>query len=246
MTSRRRAAIFVSVLVLSVALDQGSKAWARTLPVPAGCAVPGDLIAQRCGGIPQPVIAGYWDWELAMNDRAAFSSLGGVPQPAFAVIAALALIAIGVAVARTRPEELAPQAAWHSYGLVAGGAARQLDRSRAPGRGSPTSCAGIVHDAHVADLQRRRCGAARGSGAFVPRQCAGAPYKISRPRSSGVDWTHADLVRAPWRSLVARGLHARTMIAFSRSSSAAVPEGAAATAGMRGLRDWMRATPRGP
>ena len=74
MTSRRRAVIFISIVVLSLALDQGSKAWARTLPVhPAGCAA-GDLIAHRCGGVPQPVIAGYWDWELAMNDRAAFST----------------------------------------------------------------------------------------------------------------------------------------------------------------------------
>ena len=64
----RRAVIFAAILVLVVALDQGSKAWARTLPVsPARCDVPADLIARTCHGVPQPVIDGYWEWELAMN-----------------------------------------------------------------------------------------------------------------------------------------------------------------------------------
>ncbi len=122
---RQRAVVFVSVLVLSLAFDQGSKAWAHTLPVyPASCTT-ADLIAHHCGGVPQPVIAGYWDWELAMNDGAAFSSLGGggLSQLVFVAIAALALGAIGVAVARTKSDARLVRVA---YGLIAGGALGNL------------------------------------------------------------------------------------------------------------------------
>ena len=43
---RRRVIQWLAVLVVVVGFDQGSKAWARTLPVqPANCDVPGALIA---------------------------------------------------------------------------------------------------------------------------------------------------------------------------------------------------------
>ena len=62
-----RRLIFVALVTVVVLLDQSSKAWARTLPTsPPGCAVP-ELIAHRCGGVPQSVVAGYWDWELASS-----------------------------------------------------------------------------------------------------------------------------------------------------------------------------------
>jgi hypothetical protein len=40
----RRGVIFIAMLLVTVALDQGSKTWARTLPVqPAGCTTPRSL-----------------------------------------------------------------------------------------------------------------------------------------------------------------------------------------------------------
>ena len=122
-----RTLVFLTVLVAAVGFDQGSKAWARTLPVPAHCETK-DLIARDCAGIPQPVIAGYWDWELAMNSGAAFSSFASFAgttgtQVILSLIAALALIGIGIAAARTRPEERLKRV---SFALIAGGALGNL------------------------------------------------------------------------------------------------------------------------
>lgn len=127
MASRSRAIVFLTVLLAAVAFDQGSKAWARTLPVPAHCATK-DLIARDCAGIPQPVIAGYWDWELAMNSGAAFSSFTSFAgstgtRVILSLVAALALIGIGIAAARTRPEERMKRVA---LALIAGGALGNL------------------------------------------------------------------------------------------------------------------------
>jgi signal peptidase II len=127
---KRRWAIFVAVGLVTLALDQGSKAWARTLPVPAGCHVPGDLIAFKCGGIPQPVVDGYWDWELAFNPGAAFSSFigGDVARVLLMIIAFGAVIAIAVAVGRSKPEQRLQRVA---YAMIAGGALGNLvDRLR--------------------------------------------------------------------------------------------------------------------
>src|SRR5262245_7541098 len=120
---RHRAVIFAAILAFGVVADQGTKAWARTLPVaPAGCtADPG------CRGIPQPVISGYWDWELAFNDGAAFSRLRG-SQWLLATIAAVVITALIVGGRRTRPEQRLRRI---SLALVAGGAIGNLiDRVR--------------------------------------------------------------------------------------------------------------------
>lgn len=131
MSLRRRAwIVFAAVFAITLAFDQGSKAWARTLPTaPPGCAA-SELAAHRCAGIPQPVIDGYWDWELAMNPGAAFSSLiGGTGlQVLLAVFAAVALIGIGVVAARTRPEQRLRRV---GLAVIAGGALGNLvDRLR--------------------------------------------------------------------------------------------------------------------
>jgi lipoprotein signal peptidase len=124
----RRAVIFAAILVLVVALDQGSKAWARTLPVsPARCDVPADLIARTCHGVPQPVIDGYWEWELAMNTGAAFSRFLGSPL-LLGAIACGALILLGVMAWRARPEQRLRRIA---LAMIAGGALGNLiDRFR--------------------------------------------------------------------------------------------------------------------
>jgi signal peptidase II len=144
MTRRGRAVIFVAIVALAVGFDQGSKAWARNLPVvpiaaagpggtdvrPARCVVPGDLIAGRCAGVPQPVIAGFWDWELAENPGAAFSSFTGATttQILLSLVALAALLGLGIAAARTRPEQRIRLAA---LALIAGGALGNLiDRVR--------------------------------------------------------------------------------------------------------------------
>jgi signal peptidase II len=127
---RRAWMVFGVVLAITFAFDQGSKAWARTLPVhPANCAI-AELAAHTCGGVPQPVVAGYWDWELAMNRGAAFSSfIGGTGLAVLlAIIASIALIGIGVIASRTRPEQRLKR---FGLAMIAGGALGNLvDRIR--------------------------------------------------------------------------------------------------------------------
>lgn len=125
--SARRIVIFVAMFLATLALDQGSKAWARTLPVnPPGCTMQ-DLAGQRCAGVPQPVIQGYWDWELAQNDGAAFSSFRG-SRIILTLIALVALVALGVSAARTQPEQRLKRVA---LAVIAGAALGNLvDRVR--------------------------------------------------------------------------------------------------------------------
>jgi len=126
MSRPRRAVIFVVMLVCALAADQGSKAWARTLPVPPGCTVAA-MAAQRCGTVRQPVIEGYWDWELAYNDGAAFSNIRG-QRVLLTLIAMLALVAMGFYAWRSTPEQRIRRIA---LGLVAGGTLGNLvDRVR--------------------------------------------------------------------------------------------------------------------
>lgn len=125
-----RRTVFVLVFLLTAGFDQGTKQWALSLPVPANCDVPADLVAHECHGIPQSVIEGYWDWELAMNTGAAFSSLdfGDATQILLAIFAALAVCGLGVYAYRLRPEQRLERIA---LGLIAGGALGNLvDRLR--------------------------------------------------------------------------------------------------------------------
>ncbi|HEY0986108.1 MAG TPA: signal peptidase II [Kofleriaceae bacterium] len=127
--TRRGVVVFAVILIATLAADQGSKAWAHRLPVhPAGCAQPADLLAARCIGLPQPVVEGYWDWELAYNPGIAFSTFVSFAghtgmQVILALIAALALVGISVLALRTDPAERWKRAA---YALVAGGALGNL------------------------------------------------------------------------------------------------------------------------
>jgi signal peptidase II len=114
MRLRRGWVIFVELAAATVALDQGSKAWAHTLPL----------------GVPRPVVGGYWDWELAMNPGAAFSSFigGDGARIALSLLAAAAVIALGIAAWRAAPAQRLERAA---YALIAGGAlGNLLDRVR--------------------------------------------------------------------------------------------------------------------
>ncbi|HEY0255600.1 MAG TPA: signal peptidase II [Kofleriaceae bacterium] len=109
----RRILVFLAILVTSTGFDQASKQWARDTLVP---------------GHPQAVIPGVWDYELAKNPGAAFSVFAdGTNHTAthvlFGVIAAIALVCIGIAAARTRPEQRLRRTA---YALIAGGALGNL------------------------------------------------------------------------------------------------------------------------
>ena len=102
--------MFAVIFIITVGMDQGTKAWARTLE-------PGR----------HSVIAGYWDWEPAQNPGTAFSLIPG-GSTVLALIAAGALVAIGYAASRTPPQQRLKLAA---YALVAGGALGNLiDRVR--------------------------------------------------------------------------------------------------------------------
>ena len=129
--TRKAWLTFAIVLGLTAAVDQGSKAWAHSLPTnPPGCS-DADLAAQRCGGVPQPVISGYWDWELSMNRGAAFSSVAGGGTGArvvLSLLAAAALVGIGLMARRSAPEARRRRVA---LALLAGGALGNLvDRLR--------------------------------------------------------------------------------------------------------------------
>ena len=64
---RRAWIVFGVVLAITFAFDQGSKAWARTLPVhPASCAI-AELAAHSCDGVPQPVIFNVADAALLVG-----------------------------------------------------------------------------------------------------------------------------------------------------------------------------------
>ena len=105
---------FLVLLALVLAFDQGSKAWARTLPA----------------GVPQPVVNGYMDWELAQNKGAAFSTFVGEDgtRIALSIVAAVAIGAIGWAAYKSKPEQGMRRAA---YAVIAGGALGNLvDRVR--------------------------------------------------------------------------------------------------------------------
>jgi signal peptidase II len=109
----RRAAIFLVILACTTGFDQGTKHWAN------------EALAL---GVPEPVIAGTWDWHLAKNDGVAFSRFIGAGPIVLSVIAMIALVGIGIAAARTRPEERLQRIA---YALIAGGALGNLiDRVR--------------------------------------------------------------------------------------------------------------------
>ncbi|HEU0032294.1 MAG TPA: signal peptidase II [Kofleriaceae bacterium] len=118
---------FVAIVSFWLAFDQGTKAWARTLPVdPAGCAFSG-LAEHRCAGVPQPVIDGVWDWELAANTGAAFSSLRG-SRWILSALALAAIAALGVMAWKTAPEQRLKRFALAA--IVGGAAGNLIDRVR--------------------------------------------------------------------------------------------------------------------
>lgn len=107
--TRRAWLVFAVVVVITVAFDQGSKAWARGALPPARS---------------QPVIAGYWDWQLEENPGAAFSTFpDGGARLLLSAVAIAAVAGIGYLASRTRRDQRVLRVA---YAMIAGGALGNL------------------------------------------------------------------------------------------------------------------------
>src|SRR5678816_1526231 len=92
---RRKWQLFAIVSSVSLIFDQVTKVWARaSLPVhPNGCAIPDDIIARKCFGMPVQVIGSFWDWRLSMNPGSAFGLFGGFGADVTRVLLSLVGIA---------------------------------------------------------------------------------------------------------------------------------------------------------
>jgi signal peptidase II len=102
--------MFLVVLFVTLAADQGTKVWAHTLSHGS-----------------HPVIAGYWDWELAYNDGSAFSQFRG-RTVVLSIIGFAALAMIGWMAFKATPAQRLRRVA---LALIAGGALGNLiDRLR--------------------------------------------------------------------------------------------------------------------
>lgn len=118
MPQLRRAVLFLAIFLCTTGFDQASKEWATHA---------------LTAGVPQPFVRCCWNWELAKNPGVAFSTFTGLGggQIILSLLAVGALIAIGVAAMRTRPENKLKLA---GLALIGGGALGNLiDRIRAGG-----------------------------------------------------------------------------------------------------------------
>jgi signal peptidase II len=106
----RRYKLFLLVGLLSLAADQLSKVWARTLPTDA-----------RGYGIPVTVIENFFDWRLSHNTGSAFGMFGGIggARVILSLVGVAAVIAIVFLLRKARDDQR--RLTW-ALGLVAGGA----------------------------------------------------------------------------------------------------------------------------
>jgi len=121
--------IFWIVSILSLVADQATKIWARaSLPVhPSGCAIPEDIIARKCMGMPVKVIDGFWDWRLSMNPGSAFGLFGSFGASFTRVFLSLIGIAAVVGMVYMLKKSRSDQRVLHwALALVAGGAVGNL------------------------------------------------------------------------------------------------------------------------
>ena len=125
----RKWVLFWVVSIISLVADQVTKIWARAeLPVhPAACAVPEDIIARKCGGLPVTVIDGFWEWRLSMNPGSAFGLFGGlgadVTRVLLSLVGVVAVIGMVFMLKKSRPDQRILH--W-ALALVAGGAVGNL------------------------------------------------------------------------------------------------------------------------
>jgi signal peptidase II len=121
--------IFWVVSLLSLIADQITKIWARAaLPVhPSGCAVPEDMAARQCYGLPVTVIEGFWEWRLSMNPGSAFGLFGSLGASFTRVFLSVIGIAAVAGMVWMLKKARADQRVLHwALAFVAGGAVGNL------------------------------------------------------------------------------------------------------------------------
>ena len=127
--------VFWIVSLISLVADQASKIWARAaLPVhpvrfssSIGCAVPEDIIAHKCMGMPVKFIEGFWEWRLSMNPGSAFGLFGSFGASFTRVF--LSVIGVGAVIGMVwmLKKARSDQRVLHwALALVAGGAVGNL------------------------------------------------------------------------------------------------------------------------
>lgn len=130
MVADTRWKIFWIVSVLSLVADQVTKIWARAeLPVsPAGCAIPEDFIARRCGGVAVKVIDGFWEWRLSMNPGSAFGLFGGqsFARVMLSIVGVVAVIAMVWMLKKSRVDQKVLH--WALAFVVGGAVGNLIDR----------------------------------------------------------------------------------------------------------------------
>lgn len=109
-----RYGLFATASGVVIALDQGSKVWARSA-LPRG----------EHGGEMVPFVDGFWDWMLEYNYGSAFSLFEGGPvaRVLLSVVAVIALVVMVYLVRGARDEQRGLVVA---LGLMAGGALGNL------------------------------------------------------------------------------------------------------------------------
>jgi signal peptidase II len=121
--------IFWIVSIVSLVADQVTKIWARaSLPVhPKGCAIPEDIIAHKCIGMPVKFIEGFWEWRLSMNPGSAFGLFGSFgaefTRVFLSLVGVAAVVGMVFMLKKARPDQKALH--W-ALALVAGGAVGNL------------------------------------------------------------------------------------------------------------------------
>ncbi len=121
--------IFWVVSIISLVADQVTKIWARaSLPVhPKGCAIPEDIIAHKCVGMPVKFIEGFWEWRLSMNPGSAFGLFGSFGAEFTRIFLSLIGVAAVVGMWFMLKKARSDQKALHwALALVAGGAVGNL------------------------------------------------------------------------------------------------------------------------
>src|SRR3569832_2490426 len=101
---RARVLVFLAIFITSAGFDQASKEWARDTLTPH---------------VATPVVAGYWDWQLEQNPGTAFYMLATTGEGSgstalhvgHGVVAAIALIALGITTTQTHPDQKTHQIA---------------------------------------------------------------------------------------------------------------------------------------
>jgi signal peptidase II len=122
----RRWKIFLLIAFISIAADQATKMWARTLPVIGHCdSLASDIASFKCQGKPVTVIDGIWDWRLSMNPGSAFGLFNG-EDSARIFLSIVGVLAVGGMVVMLRRAKEEQKGLVWALGLVAGGAIGNL------------------------------------------------------------------------------------------------------------------------